>query len=249
MRSRSASKRPIVCFSQLCILSAFVAIFILSFASTAHTEPKDRIAFVGDSMSDGYWNGLARAVDQNACLKGVFELGRHGRDSSGLVRSVGIDWPTELRRIGARFRPQLFIMSVGTNDLGSDDKYYKDRITEVLESVVASRAGLLWIGLPAMRPAPNDRDARYKNRLFEQTIGEFGNENIEFVEPWRLNGTDKFMSFGPDTTGKVVQIRTPDGIHFTYAGDLITGIYLLPKVMARFPRSTELCGNNQAHAQ
>jgi hypothetical protein len=85
-----------------------------------------------------------------------------------------------------------------------------------------------------MRDAAADRDAREKNKYFAQAIDEFGDPHIEYVEPWKLNpsGEDKFASFGPDKTGKMIQIRASDGEHFTPAGDLLVAAYLLPKMTA-----------------
>jgi hypothetical protein len=111
---------------------------------------------------------------------------------------------------------------------------YKERVTAVLKSAVASKAGLLWIGLPAMRDAAPDKDAREKNRMFAEAIAEFGDRSQQYVPPWRLNevGEDKFASYGPDQTGKMIQIRATDGIHFTTPGELVVAAYLLPKMTA-----------------
>jgi uncharacterized protein len=114
-----------------------------------------------------------------------------------------------------------------------DDKY-KERITAVLRNAAATKASLLWIGLPAMRAALTDKDAREKNRLYEEAITAFGAPNLQYVEPWKLGakGTDSFASFGPDQNGRMVQIRTPDGEHFTVAGEVLTAVYLLPRILA-----------------
>jgi hypothetical protein len=57
---------------------------------------------------------------------------------------------------------------------------------------------------------------------------------VEFVEPWKLgrSGEDRFASFGPDQNGKMIQIRTSDGLHFTSAGELLVAAYLWPKIVA-----------------
>ena len=77
---------------------------------------------------------------------------------------------------------------------------YKERVTAALKSAAAAKASLLWIGLPAMRDAAPDKDAREKNKMFAEAIAEFGDQTLQFVSPWRLNetGEDKFQSYGPD---------------------------------------------------
>jgi hypothetical protein len=107
-------------------------------------------------------------------------------------------------------------------------------VTAVLKSASASRSSLLWVGLPAMRDAAADRDARAKNRFFAEAIAEFGDSTLQYVPPWRLSptGEDKFASYGPDQNGKIIQIRASDGVHFTPAGDMLAAAYLLPKITA-----------------
>jgi uncharacterized protein len=214
----------------------------------ARGEAKAKIAFVGDSMADGLWGGISRLTPRDSCLKGNVELGRFAKNSTGLTRPERFNWADEVKRIGETFKPNLFMMTLGLNDrqsvvvggrvtLETSPEYparYKERVTAVLKSVAASKAALLWIGLPAMRDAAPDKDAREKNKLFAETIAEFGDQSLQYVPPWRLNeaGEDKFASFGPDSTGKMIQIRAPDGEHFTPAGELLVAAYLLPKIIA-----------------
>jgi hypothetical protein len=189
-----------------------------------------------------------RLVPRDSCLKGNVELGRFAKNSTGLTRPDRFNWADEIRRIGDSFKPNLFVMSLGLNDrqsvvmegkvtLETSPDYpgrYKERVTAVLKSAQATEAHLLWIGLPAMRDAAPDRDARDKNSLFAEAIREFGNRSIQYVPPWRLSdaGDDKFASFGPDQSGKIIQIRASDGEHFTPAGELLVAAYLLPKIVA-----------------
>jgi hypothetical protein len=210
-------------------------------------EPKSKIAFIGDSTGDGIWGGMSALAPREACIKNHLELGRFAKNSTGLTRPDRFNWADEARKIGDSFKPQLFVISLGLNDrqsvvehgkvtLENSPDYpakYRERVTAVLRSAAGARASLLWVGLPAMREAAADRDAREKNRFFAQAIAEFGDSQIEYVEPWKLNpsGEDKFASFGPDKTGKMIQIRASDGEHFTPAGDLLVAAYLLPKMV------------------
>jgi uncharacterized protein len=214
------------------------------------SEPvaKTKIAFVGDSTSDGLWGGFTSLVPHEACLKGNFDYGRFAKNSTGLTRPNKFDWVEEIKRLGDSFKPQLFIMSLGLNDrqsvlengkvtLENSPDYparYRERVTAVLRNVAAAKASMLWVGLAAMRADAADKDAREKNRFYAQAIAEFGDPRIEYVEPWKLNptGEDKFASYGPDGKGRMIQIRTSDGEHFTSAGDMLVAAYLLPKMVA-----------------
>jgi hypothetical protein len=242
----------------------------LARGAPAESESKIRIAFVGDSIADGYWEGVSVTAGRDACLKSQLEFGRFAKNSTGLTRPDRLDWAVELRRVAESFKPRLFVMSLGLNDRQSvvehgqitmddsplyDDKY-KERVTAVLKNAAAAKAALLWIGLPAMRVPATDKDTRAKNRLFEDAIAALGDPDIEYVEPWKLGtaDTDTFASYGPDQNGHMVQIRTPDGEHFTVAGEMLTAAYLLPRIVATVTRisaqdGVSLCAKNEVQSQ
>jgi hypothetical protein len=250
--------------------AAVGAISALARGAQAESESKIRIAFVGDSTSDGYWEGVSVTAGRDACLKNQLELGRFAKNSTGLTRPDRFDWVAELRRIGESFKPKLFVMSLGLNDRQSvvehgqitmddsplyDDKY-KERVTAVLKNAAAAKAALLWIGLPAMRLPATDKDTRAKNRLFEEAIAAFGDPDIQYVEPWKLSasGADTFASYGPDQNGRMVQIRTPDGEHFSVAGEMLAAAYLLPRITATVTRmaaqdGASLCAKIEVQSQ
>jgi hypothetical protein len=231
----------------------------------AESESKIRIAFVGDSISDGYWEGITVAVGRDACLKDQLEIGRFAKNSTGLTRPDRFDWVNELRRVAESFKPKLFVMSLGLNDVQSVvehgqitmdnspayDEKYKERVTAVLKNAAGAKAGLLWVGLPAMRTPALDKDAREKNRLFEEAIAAFGAPDIRYLEPWKLAaGPGTFASYGPDPNGRMVQIRASDGQHFTVAGEVATATYLLPKILAALAQDgVAPCAKNQVQAQ
>jgi hypothetical protein len=240
-----------------------VALGLLAVAAVpARAESKVKFGFIGDSTADGLWGGVSRLVPRDSCLKGNVELGRFGKNSTGLTRPDRFNWAEEVRRIADSFRPNLFVMSLGLNDRQSvvvDGKVtletsldyparYKDRVTAVLRSVAASGTHLLWIGLPAMRDAAPDKDAREKNKLFAEAIHDFGNGTLQYVPPWRLSdrGDDKFASYGPDQSGRIIQIRASDGEHFTPAGELLVAAYLLPKIIATLVASGAKLGESCA---
>jgi hypothetical protein len=237
----------------LAMLAGLTLALAAGAAGAGESEPKARIAFVGDSLADGYWEGVTVVGGRDACLRTHLELGRFAKNSTGLTRPDKLDWATEIRRVAESFKPNLFVMSVGLNDRqsvvehgvitmdnspGYDEKY-KERVTAVLKSAAASKASLLWVGLPAMRAPVTDKDTREKNRLYEEAITAFGAPNLQYVAPWKLaaTGVDGFASFGPDQNGRMVQIRTPDGEHFTAAGEVLTAVYLLPRILASLAAS------------
>jgi hypothetical protein len=225
--------------------------FALLFLSTGASAETKRIAFIGDSMADGLWNGFLRLTIRDACLKEQLELGRFGRIAGGLTRVDKFSWPAEVKRIGASLKPRLFVISIGLNDRqsvidadGGRGEWgtpawpvkYREQIVAVLKAAVATGAEVAWVGLPAMRETVTDLDAREKNKLFADAVGAFGDPRVRYIEPWRLKetGTDVFTSYAPDASGNLVQIRGSDGIHFTPQGYEMVATYLFPKIVASF---------------
>jgi uncharacterized protein len=221
-------------------------------AATAAVETpppaKIRIAFAGDSIVDNYWSGVGRIIDGNPCLKNTVELGRFARNGTGLTRGDRVYWPREIKHIDDTFKPTLSVLSIGLNDQqfivdgsgartawGAPDwtDKYRHELDEFLKAAVATRSIVLMIGMPAMREAADNSAVSGKNAMFEAAVAALDDPNLHYVEPWRLHaaGAETFASYGPDKSGKLVQIRTPDGQHFTVAGEDLAASYLFPKIV------------------
>jgi hypothetical protein len=250
------------------VLAVSAGIFAVARAGDAHldTDNKVRIAFIGDSIADGYWEGVNVAISRDACLRSELDIGRFARNSTGLTRPDRFDWAAELTRVADSYKPRLFVMSLGLNDRQSvvehgqvtlDDSplyadKYKQRVTAVLKAAVEANAALLWVGLPAMRMSASDLDAREKNRLFAEAIEGFGDPEIRYIEPWKLvsGGDDTFATYAADQSGRMVQIRTSDGEHFTVAGEIMTAAYLLPRILATVaPAGLPSCAKVEMQSQ
>jgi len=217
-------------------------------AAGAEAFGKIKIAFAGDSIVDNYWSGIERIVDANPCLKNTIELGRFARNGTGLTRGDRVYWPREIRRIDDVFKPTLSVVSIGLNDRqfivdgdgartawGAPDwtDKYRHEVLEFLKAAVATKAVVLMVGMPAMREAIDNADIDGKNAMFAEAIAALGDPNLHYIEPWRLHaaGTETFASYGPDKSGRLVQLRTPDGQHFTVAGEDMAASYLFPKIV------------------
>jgi hypothetical protein len=217
-------------------------------AAGAEASGKIRIAFAGDSIVDNYWSGIERIVDGNPCLKNTIELGRFARNGTGLTRGDRVYWPREIRRIDDVFKPTLSVLTIGLNDRqfivdgngartawGAPDwtDKYRHELNEFLKAAVATKAVVLMVGMPAMREAIDNTDIDGKNAMFAEAIAALGDPNLHYIEPWGLHaaGSETFASYGPDKSGRLVQIRTPDGQHFTVAGEDLAANYLFPKIV------------------
>ena len=222
--------------------------------------PKIKIAFAGDSIVDNYWEGIFRVIDPNACLKGRVELGRFAHNGTGLTRGDKLYWPREVRRIGDNFKPDLFVLSIGLNDRqfivdgegartawgapNWTDKY-RAQIADFIKGAAASKAQVLLVGMPVMRSSEDAADVLEKNKMFAEAVATLGAANVHYVAPWKLaaagaagaEADEHFASYGPDRNGRMVQIRTSDGEHFTVAGEDLVAAYLFPKIATAFEQS------------
>lgn len=229
-------------------------------AAGAETASKIRIAFAGDSIVDNYWSGIERIVDGNPCLKNTVELGRFAKNGTGLTRGDRVYWPREIRRIDDVFKPTLSVLSIGLNDQqfivdgngtrtawGAPDwtDKYRHEVFEFLKAAVATKAVVLMVGMPAMREARDNADIDGKNAMFAEAIAALGDPNLHYIEPWRLHaaGTETFASYGPDKSGRLVQIRTPDGQHFTVAARIWLPIICSPRSSKRSTRREKISIN------
>jgi hypothetical protein len=244
----AASALGAACLVLSLILPLFSTPCRAAAAAGGDAASKIRIAFAGDSIVDNYWSGIGRIVDANPCLKNTVELGRFARNGTGLTRGDRVYWPREIRRIDDVFQPTLSVLSIGLNDRqfivdgsgartawGAPDwtDKYRHELDEFLKAAVATKAVVLMVGMPAMREAIDNTDIDGKNAMFAAAIAALGDPNLHYVEPWRLraDGTETFASYGPDKSGRLVQIRTPDGQHFTVAGEDLAASYLFPKIV------------------
>ena len=217
-------------------------------AAVAEASSKIKIAFAGDSIVDNYWSGIGRIIDANPCLKNTVELGRFAKNGTGLSRGDRVYWPREIRRIDDVFKPTLSVVSIGLNDRqfivdgngartawGAPDwtDKYRHELDEFLKAAVATKAVVLMVGMPAMREEIDNADIAGKNAMFAAAVAALADPNLHYVEPWRLRaaGSEAFASYGPDKSGRLVQIRTPDGQHFTVAGEDMAADYLFPKIV------------------
>lgn len=233
-----------------CMSSGFAATAIFR-AQAGAAEKEIRIACIGDSMIDGVWGGLLRVISKEPCLKSRFNLGRFGENGTGLTRQDRYNWSDEATKIVAEFKPDIVIVSLGLNDrqgvvdaktkartVFGDPKWnaaYEGAVTDFLRNASATPAGLIWLGIPTMRDAVAHADAKEKNRIYAHAISALGNGKVNFVEAWRPAGAndDVFMAYGADASGSKIQLRTPDGIHFTAAGYDLIAAYLLPRIIAQ----------------
>lgn len=202
------------------------------------------VAFVGDSMSDGLWGAFFRLTGNQHCSPDELALIRDARNGTGLARLDHFDWNAELDSLVGKSAPTVVFAVLGLNDaqdlimpdktkfrLGSDGwmTQYTKNVADFYDHAGAGGAPVMIMGLPNLRDATADKHAQLVNGVFSTTAQAEHGVKVTYVEPWRLTNADGgFVSFGANLNGQTVQIRAPDGIHFTQAGYDVLAQYLEP---------------------
>lgn len=201
-----------------------------------------RIAFVGDSMADGIWGAFFRLAGRQGCEADQIAFIRDARNGTGLARTDNFNWFDEIDRLIAAHNPNLIVASFGLNDqqavitpakakftFGSDRWFgaYKDQVTAFLTHATAGGTRVLIVGLPTLRNAKANDHAQRLNAIYAEAAAGNPNRAVTYVEPWKPEGSDgAFASYGQSLGGATVQLRAPDGVHFTPAGYDVVAAYL-----------------------
>jgi hypothetical protein len=239
-------RRSLVSFA-LGMVLAHAAAAGQAVAAATDELPPVHIAFVGDSMADGLWGAMFRRLGKDKCLAGKIKLIRRARNGSGLTRLDQFNWIDEVAALAAAPDPDLFVGSFGINDRqsivdaskvrteygGPDfDSRYQGLVENVVESAIAHGSSMLVMGQPVMLDPAANTDAMAKNRLFIAAVAHVGSPRAAYVAPWESHpGVDQYEPFLPNANNAMVQVRAPDGIHFTTAGyDMVMDTFF-PSIM------------------
>jgi len=203
-------------------------------AASAEGPPPAHIAFVGDSMADGLWGAMFRRLGKDKCLADKIKLIRRAKNGTGLTRLDQYNWVDEVGAIATDPGADLFVGSFGVNDRqsivdvdkkrtefgGPDyDGRYEGIVEDVVKTALSHGSSFLVMGLPVMLDAAANSDAAAKNKLFAEAVAHVASPRAVFVAPWTSQPPpDAYKPFLPNAKQTLVQVRAPDGVHFTTAG-------------------------------
>lgn len=208
--------------------------------SSTPSPAQKTILIFGDSMADGVWGGLTRALIRDTSIK----LIRRGKNGTGLARPDVYDWPANLPALLEAEKPDIAIVSFGLNDRqdtfagGRREHYFRteawktsyiERIQAILTPLKDKQIPTFWIGLPIMRDAAVSKDAEFLNGLYEPAVIAAG---ATFFPIWELStdGTHDYTTHIKGTDGRLRSLRNDDGMHFSPAGYDLLAQALLQKL-------------------
>jgi hypothetical protein len=195
---------------------------------TPSPSNKLRVAVIGDSLSQGLGPAIERWMSP-----GVVRVLSLGRPSTGLSREDYFNWRSGMRQIVEEFRPDLVFVMLGSNDaqaqisregaaipVGSTDwvEGYRDRAAELLEEATRAGTHVVWVGIPIVKERERWDFYRRVNDIYRDTANAdpFGT----FVDSWEpFEARDGgYTAFVRNERGDLVEVRAPDGVHFTSTG-------------------------------
>ncbi|WP_455478657.1 SGNH/GDSL hydrolase family protein [Bartonella sp. B10] len=190
-------------------------------------ENAKRILVIGDFVAYAVADALEKTFiynDNIIIINGTVP-------SSGLVRTDHYSWKSNISELIDKNKPDSIILVIGANDnqpitisneiLSTSQpewiNTYKQRITEITEILNNSGTPWIWMGQPSFENNNLTQKMRIFNELYKNATKS---AKGYFIDIWSgfTDTQGKFSFSGYDINGKLVKLRTNDGINFTSEG-------------------------------
>ncbi len=219
-----------------------------------------RIVVLGDSLGDGLWSGLYRAMESDATLEFV----NRAKQKGSLFRE---DAHTDLAKMLKDENYQVAVVMFGANDaqavkkdgtwhkVGSEvwREVYGKRVEDFIKQLRAAKIAAYWVGLPIMRSPGQTEDAEAMNEVFREKAFING---AKFIDVWNgfADEGGRFSPYGPDLDGQARRMRADDGMHFTSRGNVKLAHFVEKELRkdlnaAKQERNVPLAGNEEEQAK
>lgn len=201
-----------------------------------HTDNK--VFFVGDSLMQGVAPWVMRSLQNDYQIKSL-DL---SKQSTGLSYSKFFDWPANIEKTLAE-NPEIGAMVVflGPNDPWDipdpDNKaksvkfasprwqeIYTSRIQRILTSAEKHNVQVLWVTPPAMKKPNLHQGMQSLSRIIHEGIRP---EQAIVIDSNKVLSKNGDYADSVSLDGKIVKIRTADGVHFTADGQKLVAKQVL----------------------
>ena len=209
-----------------------------------------RVWIAGDSLviTPGY--ALVRAVGANHAVVNVG--GVDGQLATGLSRPDVFNWFREIQDQMGRLRPDVVVLTFGGNDdhpymtglpsgrsIGSFGdaawrKEYTRRVDIVLDTISRSGALAVWVGLPITRSADQSRRFAVVNSVVRKAVKQRSDEAAYIPTASLLASPGGSYAQYLRVSGRLVDVRAPDGVHMAPAGGSIVAHHIVSVLQRHF---------------
>jgi hypothetical protein len=187
-----------------------------------------RLKLVGDWFADGLRASVAEA------LAGEGEI--RVAPSVVQVRSLrSSGWNSVVGSLEEDFKREpadIAVVMFGAAEIGSlgipgkrrlrfrtDEwkTHYAARVDRMMKAMSASGAAVYWLGMPTLRREDRNDGAQFINEIVRERAYLNG---IKFIDVYAgfANEDGDFDDYGPDLEGKIMRLRSRDGVYFTTPG-------------------------------
>jgi hypothetical protein len=224
--------------------------------------PQDRVLLVGDSMMQGVAPHVARAL-QKANISSL-DL---SKQSTGLAYPSYFDWPATVQKTIPGSKITVMVVFMGANDTwdmvlsghyepfgtGRWQTMYTSRIDSMVKFAESQNVRVIWLGAPNMGKEKINAGVKVLNQLYKAETSDGVARYVSTRELLSANNPEEYQKHITREDGKVVTVRTDDGIHFTRDGqvmlsNLILQQFELPTVAAAAPAAAPAKVPGQAPA-
>ncbi len=203
------------------------------------------IYVLGDSLAEGLWGSLYRALQRDP----RFNVVNGAKRSSGICRPGFYDWPEAVDTMIEEKPVDAVVFAVGINDQlpmeTADGKRvgyptdpwkaeYQVRLAAIMQKLVGAAVPTFWVGLPIMRDKVHANHARMLNEFFAAITKA---EGVTYIPTWDMTADEngEFSTYLPDQDGRKRMMRANDGIHFTSTGYDLLGRAILASMASELP--------------
>lgn len=155
-----------------------------------------------------------------------------GHVATGLARPEVFNWPEHMAQVAAASNPAVYVLTIGSNDDqtltgdGGGEPFgtqawqdeYRRRVGGMMDQMTGDgKHVLFWIGIPITRNVARSQDHYQLMNDIYRTEAAKRPGKVVFVDIYDMfrapdGGYADYLGIGG------VQVRTPDGLHFTRAG-------------------------------
>jgi hypothetical protein len=199
-----------------------------------------RLYLTGDSLMSDPAKVLLEKVQGDAAFASVGPVDTHA--ATGLAQPLAFNWFEYLPERQRALRPAVVVLGFGGND-GQDlfgdgggqhfgtpewSQEYARRVGGIMDDFTTRGTKVVWCGLPIPRDPDLAERFRIMNAVYAQEAARRKGD-VVYLDLYRRFATRKgrYADYLPDSGGRLVKMRKPDGIHLELAGAEIVATEVL----------------------